>query len=36
MSPTLIIDKYNLTFSLLITIAYQMLGFAVAWTFKVS
>ncbi|ORX34414.1 hypothetical protein BD324DRAFT_635770 [Kockovaella imperatae] len=34
MSPHVIIDKYNLVISLLITIAWQLSGFAIAWTFK--
>ncbi|EIW68746.1 hypothetical protein TREMEDRAFT_31874 [Tremella mesenterica DSM 1558] len=34
MSPHAIIDKYNLTISLLITIAWQLTGFAVAWTLQ--
>jgi hypothetical protein len=29
-----IIDPYNLTITLLITIAYQCLGFAIAWTLQ--
>lgn len=36
MAPIQIIDKYNLVISLLITVAWQMMGFAIAWTFKVS
>ena len=36
MSPHVIIDKYNLTISLLITIAWQIAGFIIAWTFKVG
>lgn len=36
MAPIQIIDKYNLVISLLITMAWQMMGFAIAWTFKVS
>ncbi|OCF37508.1 hypothetical protein I316_00633 [Kwoniella heveanensis BCC8398] len=32
--PYTIIDQYNLTISLLITIAWQVMGFAIAWTFK--
>ncbi|WWC59242.1 uncharacterized protein I303_101792 [Kwoniella dejecticola CBS 10117] len=34
MSPHIIIDQYNLTISFLITLAWQMIGFAIAWTFK--
>jgi hypothetical protein len=29
-----IIDPYNLTITLLITIAWQCTGFAIAWTFQ--
>jgi hypothetical protein len=36
MAPIQIIDKYNLVISLLITVGWQMLGFAIAWTFKVG
>ena len=35
MAPHVIIDKYNLTISLLITIAWQISGFAIAWTLQV-
>jgi len=31
-----IIDPYNLTITLLITIAWQCIGFAIAWTLQVS
>jgi hypothetical protein len=31
-----IIDKWYLTISFLITLAWQLTGFAIAWTFKVS
>ncbi len=34
MSPKQIIDPYNLTITLLITIGYQCLGFAIAWTLQ--
>jgi hypothetical protein len=36
MSPIQIIDKYNLVITFLVTLGWQMLGFAIAWTFKVS
>ncbi|KAK1926429.1 hypothetical protein DB88DRAFT_481789 [Papiliotrema laurentii] len=34
MSPIQIIDKYNLVITFLVTLGWQMLGFAIAWTFK--
>lgn len=34
MSPVYAIDRFYLGFALLITIGYQLLGFAIAWTFK--
>ncbi|KAK4686016.1 hypothetical protein P7C73_g4119, partial [Tremellales sp. Uapishka_1] len=34
MAPISIIDPYNLTITLLITIGYQCLGFAIAWTLQ--
>ncbi|WWD22159.1 hypothetical protein CI109_106648 [Kwoniella shandongensis] len=34
MSPHTIIDPYNLTISLLITLAWQLVGFAIAWTLQ--
>lgn len=32
--PYTIIDPYNLTITLLITIAWQITGFAIAWTLQ--
>ena len=36
MAPHVIIDEYNLTIALLITLAWQMIGFFIAWTLQVS
>jgi hypothetical protein len=36
MAPHVIIDQYNLTISLLITIGWQLCGFFIAWTLQVS
>lgn len=36
MVSHIIIDKWYLTISFLITLAWQLTGFAIAWTFKVS
>lgn len=34
MSPVYAIDHFYLVITLLLTIGYQLLGFAIAWTFK--
>ncbi|KAK8846781.1 hypothetical protein IAR55_005869 [Kwoniella newhampshirensis] len=34
MSPHTIIDSYNLTISLLVTLGWQLGGFAIAWTLQ--
>ncbi|KAG6841081.1 hypothetical protein C0991_001989 [Blastosporella zonata] len=34
MSPVYAIDIFYLTLTLLVTVAYQLLGFAIAWTFR--
>ncbi|CAL1715679.1 unnamed protein product [Somion occarium] len=34
MSPAHVLDRYYLSITLLVTIAYQLLGFAIAWTFQ--
>jgi len=36
MAPHVIIDQYNLTISLLITIGWQLTGFFIAWTLQVG
>ena len=35
MAPRVIIDEYNLVITLLITIAWQLTGFFIAWTLQV-
>lgn len=35
MAPVHALDKYYLALTFLITLGYQMLGFAIAWTFQV-
>jgi hypothetical protein len=35
MSPTRVLDQYYLAITLLVTVGYQLLGFAIAWTFQV-
>jgi hypothetical protein len=32
--PVDILDKYYLAWTLLVAIGYQLLGFAIAWTFQ--
>jgi hypothetical protein len=32
----LVLDKYYLAITLLVTIVYQLSGFAIAWTFQVN
>jgi hypothetical protein len=34
--PAYVIDRYYLTITLLITLAWQIAGFAIAWTLQVS
>ncbi|RXW23980.1 hypothetical protein EST38_g1891 [Candolleomyces aberdarensis] len=34
MAPVHALDKYYLTVTLLVTVGYQLLGFAIAWTFQ--
>ncbi|EIW80218.1 DUF1295-domain-containing protein [Coniophora puteana RWD-64-598 SS2] len=34
MSPAHALDRYYLLLTFLVTVAYQMLGFAIAWTFR--
>ncbi|GBE78864.1 hypothetical protein SCP_0200610 [Sparassis crispa] len=34
MTPILVLDHFYLSISLLVTIGYQLLGFAIAWTFQ--
>ncbi|KAK7056171.1 hypothetical protein VNI00_002723 [Paramarasmius palmivorus] len=34
MSPVYVLDKYYLGITVLVTTAYQLLGFAIAWTFQ--
>ncbi|KAF8885038.1 hypothetical protein BD779DRAFT_1535159 [Infundibulicybe gibba] len=34
MAPVYVLDKYYLALTLLITTAYQLLGFAIAWTLQ--
>jgi steroid 5-alpha reductase family enzyme len=34
MAPTHVLDQYYLAITLLVTIAYQLTGFAIAWTFQ--
>ncbi|KIJ63475.1 hypothetical protein HYDPIDRAFT_40904 [Hydnomerulius pinastri MD-312] len=34
MAPIVVLDQYYLAITLLVTIGYQLLGFAIAWTFK--
>lgn len=34
MAPTNVLDQYYLAITLLVTVAYQMLGFAIAWTLQ--
>ncbi|KAK7445454.1 hypothetical protein VKT23_014873 [Stygiomarasmius scandens] len=34
MSPALVLDKYYLAITVLVTTAYQLTGFAIAWTFQ--
>ncbi|KAI0090918.1 hypothetical protein BDY19DRAFT_886174 [Irpex rosettiformis] len=34
MSPAQVLDKYYLSITLLVTVGYQLLGFAIAWTFQ--
>ncbi|KAG5637688.1 hypothetical protein H0H81_003604 [Sphagnurus paluster] len=34
MAPVYALDRFYLSITALVTVAYQMLGFAVAWTFK--
>ncbi|PSS03733.1 hypothetical protein PHLCEN_2v3958 [Hermanssonia centrifuga] len=34
MSPAHALDRYYLAVTLLVTVAYQLLGFAIAWTFQ--
>jgi hypothetical protein len=34
MSPAHILDKYYLAITLLVTVGYQLSGFAIAWTFQ--
>lgn len=36
MAPHVIIDQYNLVITLLITIAWQLTGFFIAWTLQVG
>lgn len=36
MATAFVIDKYYLTFTFLVTFAYQCLGFFIAWTLQVS
>lgn len=33
--PVPVLDKYYLAITFLITVAYQLSGFAIAWTFQV-
>lgn len=35
MAPVHVLDKYYLSITLLVTIGYQLLGFAIAWTLQV-
>ena len=34
MPPIIVLDQYYLAITFLITLAYQLLGFAIAWTFQ--
>ncbi|KAI0693423.1 DUF1295-domain-containing protein [Cytidiella melzeri] len=34
MAPAQVLDKYYLSITLLVTVGYQLLGFAIAWTFQ--
>lgn len=34
MAPVHILDHFYLAFTLLVTVGYQLSGFAVAWTFQ--
>ena len=34
MAPVYVLDHYYLALTILVTIAYQLLGFAIAWTFQ--
>ncbi|KAJ2931823.1 hypothetical protein H1R20_g5270, partial [Candolleomyces eurysporus] len=34
MAPVHALDKYYLAITLLVTVGYQLLGFAIAWTFQ--
>lgn len=34
MSPVEALDKYYLLLTLLVTVGYQMMGFAIAWTLQ--
>lgn len=34
MAPVLVLDKYYLGITILVTIGYQLLGFFIAWTFQ--
>ncbi|KAJ3475924.1 hypothetical protein NLI96_g11511 [Meripilus lineatus] len=36
MAPVHVLDKYYLSITLLVTIGYQLLGFAIAWTLQIS
>ena len=36
MATAFVIDRYYLTITFLITLAWQCLGFFIAWTFQVS
>lgn len=35
MAPVYVLDHYYLAITLLVTVGYQLLGFAIAWTFQV-
>jgi hypothetical protein len=34
MAPVHVLDSYYLGITLLVTVGYQLLGFAIAWTFQ--
>jgi hypothetical protein len=34
MAPAQVLDRYYLAITLLVTVAYQLLGFAIAWTLQ--
>ena len=36
MAPVHVLDNFYLAITLLVTIGYQMLGFAIAWSLQVS